>query len=81
MAKRLVKPSTSVGTLVNFWRKASLRLWAGSVEMMSTLSRTPASCTAREQEQVVLPTPPLPPTKIHFRLFWSKTFWSVGSSA
>lgn len=34
MAYRLVKPSTSVGALVNFWRNASDKLWAGSVEMI-----------------------------------------------
>ena len=38
------------------------------VEMINTLSRTAASCTAKLQEQVVFPTPPFPPTKIHFRL-------------
>ena len=36
MAYRLVKPLTREGVLENFWRKASLRLWAGSVEMTST---------------------------------------------
>lgn len=33
--------------------------------MRSTDSRTFASCTASEQDVVVFPTPPLPPTKIH----------------
>lgn len=47
----------------------------------STLSRTLLSCTARLQEQVVLPTPPLPPTKIHFSVSWSKMFCSVASRA
>lgn len=47
MAYRLANPLTSVGALLNFWRNASLRLWAGSVEMMSTDSRTPASCVSR----------------------------------
>ena len=43
---------------------------------------------AREQEVVVLPTPPFPPTKIHRRVFWetmdsklgsrvSPSFWSM----
>ena len=36
------------------------------VEMMRTLLRTLASCTARLLLVVVLPTPPLPPTKTHF---------------
>ena len=81
MAYRLVKPSTREGCLLNFWRKASLRLWAGSVEMMRTDSRTAASCTARAHEVVVLPTPPLPPQKAHFSVFWSSRFWSVGARA
>ena len=70
---------TSEGVLLNFCRKASLRLCAGSVEMIRTLSRTPASCVAKLQEQVVLPTPPLPPTKIHLSVSWSSTFCRVGS--
>ena len=45
MACRLVKPSTSVGSRVNFCLNASLRLCAGSVEMMSTLLRTAAGPT------------------------------------
>ena len=49
MAKRLSKPVTGLGVLVNFWRKASLRLCAGSVEMMSTFLLAAASCTARLQ--------------------------------
>ncbi len=49
MAKRLSKPVTGLGMLVNFWRKASLRLCAGSVEMMSTFLLAAASCTARLQ--------------------------------
>ena len=49
----------------NFCLKASLRLWASSVEMLRTEGRAVASCTARDELQVVLPTPPLPPTKIH----------------
>jgi hypothetical protein len=81
MAYRLLKPSTWVGVFVNFCRKASLRLWAGSVLMISTLPRCADSCTARLLEQVVLPTPPLPPTQIHFRLFWSRMFCSVGSGS
>lgn len=79
MAYRLSNPWTRVGVLVNFWRKASLRLCAGSVEMMRTFCRHPASCTARLLEQVVFPTPPLPPTKIHFSECSSSTFCSVGS--
>lgn len=81
MALRFVNPSTRVGTEVNFCRKASDRLCAGSVEMSSTLSRTWARRTARLQAVVVLPTPPLPPTKTHLRDCWSSTFWRVGSSS
>ena len=36
MAYRLVNPLTRVGDFENFCRNASLRLWAGSVEMMRT---------------------------------------------
>ena len=50
MAKRLSKPVTGLGVLVNFCRKASLRLCAGSVEMMSTFLLASASCTARLQD-------------------------------
>ena len=57
MAKRLLKPSTGEGVLVNFCLNASDRLWAGSVEMMSTDSRLAASWTAKLDEHVVFPTP------------------------
>ena len=43
---------------------AYLRLCAGSVEMIRTLFLVFVSCTAREHDVVVLPTPPFPPTKI-----------------
>ena len=43
IAKRLVNPETSDGVLVNFWLKASLRLWAGSVEMIRTFFLTAAN--------------------------------------
>lgn len=36
IAKRLVKPLTSVGSAENFCRNASLRLCAGSVEITNT---------------------------------------------
>ena len=35
----------------------------------------------RQQLVVVLPTPPLPPTKIHRRVCWSTTFSSVGGNS
>ena len=47
MAKRLSTPVTGLGVLVNFCRKASLKLCAGSVEIMSTFLLTDASCTAK----------------------------------
>lgn len=81
MALRLSKPSTRRASLPNFWLKASLRLWAGSVEMSSTERRTLASWMARLHDVVVLPTPPLPPTKIHRSDRWSRMDWSVGSMA
>mmetsp|Transcript_19645 Transcript_19645/g.56317 ORF Transcript_19645/g.56317 Transcript_19645/m.56317 type:complete len:266 (-) Transcript_19645:783-1580(-) len=65
MAWRLSNPSMSVGVLVNFCVKASLKLCAGSVDSINTLPLLLASSTAMEHEVVVLPTPPLPPTKIH----------------
>ena len=34
---------------------------------------------ARAQEVVVFPTPPLPPTNIHFKVAWSITLRSVAS--
>jgi hypothetical protein len=49
MAYKFLKPLTSDGTLENFWLKASEMLWAGSVEMMSTLSRTLANWVAKQQ--------------------------------
>jgi hypothetical protein len=36
---------------------------------------------AREQEVVVFPTPPFPPTKIQRRLRWSRSDWREGSRA
>lgn len=44
------------------------RLEGEEPDMRRTDSRCLASWMAREQEVVVLPTPPLPPTKIHLRL-------------
>jgi len=37
MAYRFEYPLMRVGWRLNFWRKASERLWAGSVEMIRTL--------------------------------------------
>jgi len=47
--------------------------------MRRTERRTFASWMAREQDVVVLPTPPLPPTKIQRRDFWSRMDWREGS--
>ena len=47
IANRFSRPSTGDGVLVNFCWKASLRLCAGSVEIISTLRLTAASCTAK----------------------------------
>lgn len=41
--------------------------------------RTRANWIAREQDVVVLPTPPLPPTNIHRRVFWARMEDRVGS--
>lgn len=56
-------------------------MWAGSVEIKSTDLRTRLSWIAREQDVVVLPTPPLPPTKIHRSVFWARMEDRLGSSA
>lgn len=74
MAKRLGTPSMAVGSLSTFWSKQSDRLWAGSVEMISTYLPCSARRVAMEEEVVVLPTPPLPPTKIQRRVLSSTRF-------
>lgn len=81
MALRLSKPLTRRASLPNFCEKASERLWAGSVEMSRTERRTLASWMASEHDVVVLPTPPLPPTKIQRRERWSSSDCSEGSRA
>ena len=47
--------------------------------MSRTDLRTRASWMAREQDVVVLPTPPFPPTNIHRRVFCWRIDWRVGS--
>mmetsp|Transcript_16211 Transcript_16211/g.63222 ORF Transcript_16211/g.63222 Transcript_16211/m.63222 type:complete len:250 (-) Transcript_16211:26-775(-) len=79
IAQRFSKPSILVGSLPIFWLKASLRLCAGSVEIRRTDSLFCARSTASEQEVVVLPTPPFPPTKIHLSVSCSSTSFTVGS--
>ena len=64
---RFAKPATGVGSAPNFCANASLVLCAGSVEMIRIFfsGHRRASCVPSEHVTVVLPTPPLPPTKIH----------------
>lgn len=38
-----------------------------------------ANNVAKELDVVVLPTPPLPPTKIHFNVLLSRIFYKVAS--
>lgn len=52
IANKLVKPFTFVGILENFWSKASDMLWAGSVEIIKTLSLTLESWTAKLQLKI-----------------------------
>lgn len=49
--------------------------------VLLTLSLCLLISTAREEDVVVLPTPPLPPTKIHFKVVWSIKFWRVGANS
>lgn len=79
IAYKFVKPLTRVGILVNLCWNASLRLWAGSVEMMSTDGLTFARRIDMIELHVVLPTPPLPPTKTHFSVSCSIMFCTVPS--
>jgi hypothetical protein len=65
---------------VNFWSNASERLWAGSVEMIRTFFLTWERRMERQEEVVVFPTPPLPPTKIHFSSCCSRMLARVGGS-
>lgn len=67
-------PLMGVGSLVTFWSKQSLRLCAGSVEMMRVFLFCCEMRVAKLLLVVVLPTPPLPPTKIQRRVFWSTMF-------
>jgi len=53
-----------VGSFVTFWSKQSLKLCAGSVEIINVFFPDLACKVARLLLVVVLPTPPLPPTKI-----------------
>lgn len=66
-------PLTGVGSLVTFWSKQSLKLCAGSVDMISVL-RYLESIVARLLLVVVFPTPPFPPTKIQCSVFCCRMF-------
>lgn len=47
--------------------------------MINTEGRTRARRIERIELHVVFPTPPLPPTKTHFRLSCSSMFWTLPS--
>lgn len=53
MAYKLLKPFTALGVLLNFCAKASDMLWAGSVDIKSTLRRTCDNWMANEQLQLI----------------------------
>ena len=72
-------PWMGVGSLVTFWSKQSLKLWAGSVEMMRVFLPPSANRVAKLLLVVVFPTPPLPPTKIHLKDFCSRMFLKLPS--
>lgn len=74
-------PWMGVGFLVTFWSKQSLRLWAGSVEMMRVLRPRVAMAVARLLLVVVFPTPPFPPTKIQCSELCSTMFFRVPSNS
>ncbi|GER26418.1 isoleucine--tRNA ligase, partial [Striga asiatica] len=79
IAYKFENPVTRVGLFVNLCWNASLRLWAGSVEIMSTEDLTLASKMARIELHVVFPTPPLPPTNTHLSVSCSIMFCTVPS--
>ncbi len=63
-----------MGCFPNFCPKASDKLWAGSVDIINTFERIFDNNIANDEETVVFPTPPFPPTNIHLSVFWSKMF-------
>ena len=72
MTSRLATPG-DVGLLPNSRRNASDREWAGSVLTRRTRRRHRAArSVAIADDDVVLPTPPLPPTNTNFRSSPSK---------
>lgn len=77
MAYKLVNPLTSVGAFVKRCWKASLRLWAGSVDMIRTEDLTWERRIPNVELHVVFPTPPFPPTNTHLRVSCSNTFFTV----
>ena len=52
-----------------------------ATEISLTFFRYLASWTPKQQLVVVLPTPPFPPTKTHWRVSWSMIFWRLGSGS
>ena len=80
IAKRLSIPLTGFASLEIFWSKQSLRLWAGSVEMINVFFPFPANVVAKLLLVVVFPTPPLPPTNIHLRVSCYKMFFRLPSN-
>mmetsp|Transcript_60412 Transcript_60412/g.124240 ORF Transcript_60412/g.124240 Transcript_60412/m.124240 type:complete len:274 (+) Transcript_60412:967-1788(+) len=76
IAKRFPSvPSTTVGSPFNCMPRQSPRECAGSVEITNVLIPSSASFTPRALLVLVLPTPPLPPTKTNWLLHsGSKSF-------
>ena len=47
---------------------------AGSVDIIKIFFPLFVDKTDKDEETVVLPTPPFPPTNIHFKVSWSNIF-------
>ena len=69
MPYKFSKPFIIVGCFPIFWLNASDKLWAGSVDIINTFLPCFDNKIDNDAEIVVLPTPPLPPTNIHFSVF------------
>lgn len=68
---KLSNPWTKVASWENYWSNASERLWAGSVDINKVFPLVLDNWIAIEDDVVVFPTPPFPPTKINYKLFFS----------
>lgn len=77
IAYKFWKPLTRVGILENFWLNASEILWAGSVEMIRTLSRTLASCVAKQQLQQIRKNMYVPVILIHNYRYYKHTAYNM----